>query len=163
MTTATAEVATDISFAAEWGERIPAALRRYYGFTGNEWALFFEFAVSTGGASRIDAFAVNLFQSNHFRRIAYEIKVSRSDFLREIKQKDKRRKALLYSNQFYFITPPGLLRAGEIPIETGLVEVRPDLSLHVVVAAPQRDSLPPNWNLFASLARLASRRNSHEQ
>jgi hypothetical protein len=46
-----------------------------------------------------------------------------ADFLCEIKQPLKRRIGLRYSNEFYFVTPAGLLKTSELPIECGLVEV----------------------------------------
>jgi hypothetical protein len=41
----------------------------------------------------------------------------------EIKQPLKRRIGMRYSNEFYFVTPAGLLNTSELPIECGLVEV----------------------------------------
>ncbi|PJZ51591.1 MmcB family DNA repair protein [Leptospira adleri] len=49
---------------------------------------------------------------------AYEIKVSRSDFL----QDEKWRSYLIYCNHFYFVTPPGLINPKELPEEAGLYE-----------------------------------------
>lgn len=140
---------------------IQLALRRRYGpfphTTMQEWALIFEFPVGTGFApQRIDAFAIRCW-GHDYERLAFEIKVSRGDFQREIKLKTKRKAALAYSNNFYFITPKGLIAPKEIPIECGLMEVSDDLLLQTVVGAPFRETLPPTWNLFATAARLASR------
>jgi hypothetical protein len=57
------------------------------------------------------------------KRVCYEVKTSRADFLCELKQPLKRRIGLRYSNEFYFVTPAGLLNTSELPIECGLVEV----------------------------------------
>ncbi len=143
-----------------------------------------EARVSTGSARRsIDVFAVHQFASKDFQRIAFEIKVSRGDFLRELREPLKRRDALMHSNQFYFVTPPELVDPEEVPPECGLIEYhREDPHLDTrkpydrlfdhfvdVVPAPYRDTLPPTWGLFVSVLRkerercfeLASRR--HEE
>jgi hypothetical protein len=54
-------------------------------------------------------------------RTAIEVKVSRSDFLRETEA--KRRPWQKIVNRFVYATPPGLLRPEEIPTECGLWEV----------------------------------------
>ena len=51
---------------------------------------------------------------------AYEIKVSRADFMRDTKEKQVF--ALQYSDQFYYATPKGLLHKNEIPEWAGLIE-----------------------------------------
>ncbi len=40
-----------------------------------------------------------------------------------MKQPLKRRIGLRYSNEFYFVTPAGLVNLSEIPVECGLVEI----------------------------------------
>lgn len=124
-----------------------------------EWAFFEELATETGGmgAQRIDAFAMHLWPSMGHRRIAYEVKISRSDFARERKKPAKRRLALLYSNLFYFATPRGLLKIEEVPAECGLIEFDAEWSPLTKVAAPWRESVRPSWGFMASLVRQADR------
>ncbi len=55
--------------------------------------------------SRMDAWAMHPYPSKQNCRVAYEVKVSRSDFLRDIKQPLKHRAALTFSNEFYFVAP----------------------------------------------------------
>jgi hypothetical protein len=159
-------------------DEVVEALRQRHGKAGVEWAFFAELRAGTGYRSmkqmketginpqqRFDAWAINLFPSKKFHRIAYEIKVSRSDFLHEIDNPKKRQQALLYSNEFYFVTPKGLVSKGEIPSEYGLIEVWENggeritnkyLS-RVVVRAPFRDVEPDTWMyLMASIARRAA-------
>jgi hypothetical protein len=57
------------------------------------------------------------------RRICYEIKISRADFKAEMKNPLKKKVGMRYSNEFYFVTPGGLLTVEEIPVECGLVEI----------------------------------------
>lgn len=117
--------------------------------------VFFELRIGTGrtqGAEqRIDAFALHPYPSLGHHRTAYEIKVSRSDFLRELKKPNKRRAALRFSNEFYFIAPPAIIHRSEVPLECGLIEVGTDGIGAVVVPAPCRDSMPPTWGFIASI------------
>lgn len=138
---------------------------------GDRWAFFEELRLGTGYGrgveQRIDAFACGLWSKN-WGSMAYEIKTTRADFQRELKDPLKRRMALRYSNVFWFVTPQGLVKPSEVPIETGLMEVhwavvstypqRTDgWKTDVVVAAPWRDIPPPTWSLFASVARRVAR------
>ena len=101
-----------------------------------EWALFFELRNGTGRKKKslrkkeppryIDAFAINLWPSKNHRRIAYEIKVSRADFLKELKTPEKRAWAIEISHQFYFVAPAGIIKLEEIPAGCGLLEVIDD-------------------------------------
>lgn len=142
------------------------ALRKRHGINGREWAFFEELRAGTGYRSRekkinpeqrFDAWVINLYPSKNHHTIAYEVKVSRSDFLNEIKNPSKRKTAMLYSNEFYFVTPKGLVKASEIPEGCGLIEVDDKLNTRVVVKAEVRPEAELNWNFFASVARRAAR------
>ncbi len=139
----------------------------------DRWIFLAELRPSTGYGARddrrIDAWAMHCWPSERFERIAYEVKVSRSDFLSELKQPRKRRVGLLHSNSFYFITPPGIARIEEIPPECGLIEVSREMSiergiasrkaggwyLNYRIVAPHRDTVPPSWAFLASVVRQA--------
>ena len=120
--------------------------------------LFFELATGTGYSlgdpNRIDAFHMEDMPSKGFRRTSYEIKISRSDFAREVRSPLKRRAAMRVSNQFYFVTPEGMLKPEEIPIECGLMELV-GRYLKVKVIAPFRDGQPSSWPFVAAIARRA--------
>lgn len=123
-------------------------------------AFFEELRIGTGygkdNEQRIDAFTINLYPSERLARTAFEVKVSRSDFKKELRQPTKRRVALMYSNRFYFVAPKGLIARDELPLEAGLIEYH-DGRCDTVVQAPWRDSYPPSWNFVASLARRIQR------
>jgi len=128
----------------------------------NQWAFFRELRVGTGYRNvkkglnpeqRLDAWAINLYPSKNFLRIAYEIKVSRGDFLREINNPQKREQALWLSNQFYFVAPVGLIKPEELPPETGLIEVVDEWQSKIKVAAPVREGGELSWQFLASIAR----------
>src|SRR6516162_1026072 len=77
-----------------------------------EWLFLRELRVGTGrqngGAQRLDAFALNTLPHMAMKRVCYEAKTSRADFLAEIKAPLKRRIGIRYSNEFYFVTPAAL-------------------------------------------------------
>jgi len=146
----------------------------------SEWIFLRELRVGTGfhgnAAQRLDGYALNCLPHTSMRRVCYEVKTSRADFLCENKQPLKRRIGLRYSNEFYFVTPAGLLNTSELPIECGLVEIggfAPDersivhaqsgSSVHfdpnhkiycrVAVPAPWRETPGPTWQFVAGMLR----------
>jgi hypothetical protein len=82
------------------------------------------------GAQRLDAFALNSLPHTAMKRVCYEVKTSRADFLTELKQPLKRRIGMRYSNEFYFVTPAGLINTAEIPAECGLIEAGYTVCVH---------------------------------
>ena len=126
-----------------------------------EWIFFRELRVGTGyrssAAQRLDAFALNCLPHSGMRRVCYELKTSRADFLCELKHPLKRRIGMRYSNEFYFVTPVGLLDCSEIPVECGLIEIERSFP-NVVVPAPWRDTPGPTWQFMAAMLRNQRRR-----
>lgn len=146
----------------------------------SEWIFLREQRVGTGfrssSAQRLDGFALNCLPHTSMKRVCYEVKTSRADFLCEIRQPLKRRIGLRYSNEFYFVTPAGLVNLSEIPVECGLVEIGiftdeernstlarsgmfihfdPDHSTYcrVTVPAPWRETPGPTWQFVAGMLR----------
>jgi hypothetical protein len=78
--------------------------------SASEWLFLRELRVGTrrqnGRGQRIDAFALNTLPHTAMKRVCYEVKTSRADFLSEIKRPLKRRIGMRYSNEFYFAHPP---------------------------------------------------------
>lgn len=134
---------------------IRQALRRRY--PAPRYATFSELACGTGssdGASTvIDLWVMSLWPSDALRRISIEIKVSRGDFTRELKKPNKRRRAVRYSNQFYFAAPRGLIKAEELPVEAGLLEIDGHGRARETVPAPHRETFPPTWEFMAVVMR----------
>lgn len=148
-----------------------AALRRMHGKNANEWAFFDELRVGTGYTSakdkrvgklnseqRLDAWAIHLWPSRGLLRRCFEVKVSRADFLVEMRQPEKRLSGLHLSNEFYFAAPAGLLKVHELPEECGLIEVTHDTATaRIVKSAPHRDVEDLPMSFVASLARRAAK------
>jgi len=63
----------------------------------------------------IDAFAIATWPSKHYWRVAYEIKVIRPDWLKELRMPDKSIQAQSLSNQFCFALGPGVYQEGDLP------------------------------------------------
>jgi len=122
-----------------------------------EWVFFDELRLGTGYGQtveqRIDAWAMNTWPSKGFLKIAFEVKVYRSDFLKELSDPYKRKPALSISNQFYFIGPKGIIGKYEIPDECGLMDMLPDGAIKITKSAPERKTNEPSWSFLASLAR----------
>lgn len=150
----------------------------------SEWIFLRELRVGTGlrstSAQRLDGFALNCLPHREMKRVCYEIKLSRADFLCEMRHPLKRRIGLRYSNEFYFVSPAGVLATGEIPLECGLIEVgvaqneeskhlirshqgffyiEPRSCIYCLVAipAPWRDTPGPTWQLLAAMLRNQAR------
>jgi len=131
--------------AKEKTEAILEALKQRH---RNEiWCL--ELAMSSG-ARRCDFWVLHPHASKGYRAVAYEVKVSRSDYKRETPQ--KQRDARLFSDEFYYVTPPGLLKPEEIPDWAGLIEISED-NWRYISRAPRRDKDAPSWDLVVSIMR----------
>lgn len=122
-------------------------------FAAPEWATMFEVAPRTGGGTRYaDAVAVNLWQSRGHAVHGFEIKVSRGDWLRELKDPSKAEEIQRYCDYWTIVAPKGVVADGELPPTWGLLEMRVD-RLMQVKAGPKLDAQPITRAFFASLMR----------
>lgn len=142
---------------------IVSALRSHHGPGGQvvpPWLFIANLRMGVGFASStnphadqsIDAWAMALWSSLKLEKVAYEVKVSRHDFFRELENPDKRQAALSVSNLFYFAVPASLVAVNEVPDEAGLVYVD-GRGCHFVKRAPRREGPAPSWSFIASVAR----------
>ena len=107
---------------------------------------------------RIDAWAMDTWASRE--AVAFEVKVSRSDWLRELKKPEKREAAMRRSERFYFAAPAGLVRPEEIPEGCGLVEVGD--RLRWTVRAPKRQRAEFDREFVAMILRRQYRFDREE-
>jgi len=91
--------------------------------------------LSWGSVSQADVVTIKP-SYNRFNLDIYEVKVSRSDFLQEIKKK-KYEASLPHCNRFYFAVLQGVCKAEEVPEGLGLI-VRGDNGWSTVKAAKKR-------------------------
>ena len=110
------------------------------------------------------------------KRVCYEVKTSRADYLCELKHPLKRRVGMRYSNEFYFVAPGGMLELNEVPAECGLIEAGtatvgewkqlikrqagffyfdPESGEYclVTIPAPWPDTPGPTWQFAAAMLR----------
>lgn len=73
-----------------------------------------------------DAVAVNLWPSRGLAIHIFEVKVSRSDWKRELTKPDKAEDACRIADRFSIVAPAGCVKDGELPPEWGLIEVTGD-------------------------------------
>lgn len=83
-----------------------------------EWACAIECQL---GDKRADGLAVRM-GFNPGWTVGYEVKLTRADFLREIKHPDKRNELFKATHEAYFIAPHGVLDVSELPEGWGWLE-----------------------------------------
>lgn len=143
---------------------ILARLKKRYGQP--QWLGFDELVVSTSytrGLQRIDYWTMNTYPSKGYHRIAFEIKISRGDFTRELRTPWKRRPALLLANEFYFVAPSGIVPPAKLPIDAGLIELKDNGGMRVTSPAPWIDTEPPSWGFVAALIRRVTNLEAAEE
>ena len=107
---------------------------------------------------RIDLWCLDCSPTRGNIAVAYEVKMTRQDFRNDVKSPAKQRGARLYSNEFYYATPKGLIDPQEVPEWAGLMEVEiatsePLVNTSIRVAAPFREKMRPSWPFVMSLLR----------
>jgi polyhydroxyalkanoate synthesis regulator phasin len=135
---------------------VNAALRAR--FCAPEWALFFEVGDATGAQHRrwADAVAMNLYPSRGLEIQGFEVKVSRSDWTKELKTPEKSAPVQQYCDRWWIVTPAGIVKDGELPPTWGHYEVSEGGKIRQVVAAPKLESIPVSRAFVASMMRRAS-------
>lgn len=93
--------------------------------SGEEWATFTELADGTGSMKgrTIDFYALNLWPSKAYLSAAYEVKISRSDFRRELDNPGKRAPWEKRASECWFAAPVGIVPLEEVPEGWGLLEL----------------------------------------
>ncbi len=133
---------------------IRALLKQY--LSANEWCLAFEVTVrATTGERRADAVAMNLWPSRGNVLCGYEFKVSRSDWRSELKNPAKAEPVAQYCDHWFMVTPPNIIKPGELPETWGHLVVV-DNGLVVAKAAPKKPAIPVDRPFMAALFRRLS-------
>lgn len=118
-----------------------------------------KFIINPGGIRRIDVFALALWPSKNFQRVAYEIKVFRSDWLNEIENPMKRAQAWYLSNEFWFVVPEDIVKPGDWRRDMmgcGLLAIGDDGAIEIIHKARNRKyCFPMPIGFVASLMRCA--------
>lgn len=125
-------------------------------FAQPAYAIFWEVGEGTGaaGGRYADAVAMSLWPSRGCELAGFEIKVSRSDWLGELKKPEKSAPIQRFMDRWWVITPPGIVHPGELPPTWGLYEVKGS-GIHCVTQAPKLAAEPPAPPFLAALLRRA--------
>lgn len=125
---------------------------------GMEWAFIEEVPNATGGrASRsADALALNMWPSRGLELHGFEVKVSRGDWLRELKDPGKADEIFGYCDRWWVVAgDKDLVKDGELPPTWGLLVPRGD-GLAIKVQAPPLQAKPLDRLFIASMVRRAT-------
>ncbi len=121
-----------------------------------EWLFIPELRLGSGYGNfrekRIDAWTLNCFPSKNFIKLAFEIKVSRQDFLREIANPDKSKAYMRVCNEFYFATIEGVAKEEEIPDRCGWFLIS-ETGASLKKKAEWHECPPIDWAFVASVFR----------
>lgn len=133
-----------------------AALRKR--FEPEAFALMFEVANATGARhSRwADAVTVGLWPSRGLSIGGYELKASRTDWLKELKEPAKADAIGSYCHHWWLVvTDPKIVRDGELPITWGMLALTAKETLRVVKPAPLLKPQAISHEFLAALMRSA--------
>ena len=94
-------------------------------YAAPEWVFALEVRDATGfaGSRSADAIAMNCFPSRGLEIHGFEIKISRGDFLREMKDATKAEAVAQHCDRWWLVTPAGLVKPAELPAPWGLLEL----------------------------------------
>ena len=126
-------------------------------YAAPEWAFLAQVKNRTGygGKERyLDGIAMGLYPSRGMELFGFEIKVSRSDWIHELKQPDKAEHTVCYCDRFWVVTPKDLIRPGELPPTWGWLSVdAANEKIKVEVQAPTLSPKPLDRTFIASILR----------
>jgi hypothetical protein len=89
--------------------------------------------------------------------VAYEFKVTREDFLKELSDPNKRREATEIASQFSFCAPAGIIKIDELPTGAGLVEVFHNGNYNITREGAGLQRPPPDWRLVVRMLRSVAK------
>jgi hypothetical protein len=112
-----------------------------------------------------DFIAMDTWESGKFEMQGVEVKVTRSDWLRELKDPHKSAPFMAWTSRWWVATPSaGIARPEELPEGWGLLVARPyggQVQLRAVVQAPRRIVPPIPPESLASLLRAVQKTAAH--
>lgn len=122
-----------------------------------QWVFLTQVRSSTGSANRTaDAMAFNMYGSTGYEILGFEIKVSRSDFLSELKDMSKSNEIMSYCDKWYMVvSDASIVKEGELPKNWGLLVLKDGKLLQKVRPTPQKPELMP-LHFTASILRRSA-------
>jgi hypothetical protein len=132
-----------------------------------DYAFLPEFRGGTGWGreSRADAIAMDLWPSKGLELIGFELKTSRADWQRELKQPDKADPIKQFCDRWYLVVDDWnivkhhFVEKSEVPNDWGFIRLDDSIylpKLKTIKEAPQLNPIPIDRLFLASLMRRAS-------
>jgi hypothetical protein len=139
MTDLLTQVEKPKSAAITTGEIMVAMRERY---CAPEFA-FFEEVGDSGSSSRVyaDGVAMNMWASRGYALTGFEVKASRSDWLRELKQPEKAEPIITKCDFWYLVAPDDVYKPDEVPVSWGIISFK-DGQLREKRKAPKLEPKP---------------------
>lgn len=141
-----------------WSESsVYAALQRK--FDAPAWVMLPQVRSATGFVRRprtADAIAASVWPSRGLYFVGFEIKVSRSDWTRELKDVEKSCDIQQYCRHWYIAAPAGIVPVDELPPTWGLIECLDDKKVVTAKQAPVLEAADPDIDFVCSVLRTAS-------
>lgn len=111
-------------------------------------------ATGHGDVRTADALVMSLWPSRGLHLHGFEIKVSRGDWLRELKDPAKAEEIVRFCDFWWIVADRGIVEKSELPPTWGLLEASGrGGSLKVIVDAPKLEANMPDRSFLASLCR----------
>lgn len=134
-------------------------------FSGEGYALLRQVANGTGmqATRTADAIAVQLWPSRGITFHGIEVKVSRGDFWREVKNPEKAEEIAQYCHQWSIAAPKGVVPIEEVPAGWGLFEVHDNGKVRTRRTALLREPEPPSHLFVAAICRNLARVDDKEK
>lgn len=110
-----------------------------------------------------DYMAISTLEGNQV--CGYEVKASRADFRKDIKDPEKQKALRCFANLFYYVAPEGVIKKEELPPWAGLLEMAQyngKYCLYQIVGAPLQANFPPTWSFVAECIRNKTEQNTRE-
>lgn len=120
------------------------------------YQVFFEVGNDTGTrvSRHADAVAIGIWPSTGHQLHGYEIKISRGDFLNEMKNPQKAWPVMRFCHRWSLLTPPGLVKVDELPPNWGL-QTYDGKTMRTVKQAPMLTPETMSPGFVAALVRRA--------
>jgi hypothetical protein len=126
-----------------------------------EYEIFFEVSSSTGNGNNTryaDAVAFNTFSSRGYKITGFEIKVNRSDLLKELKSPEKAEEIFKYCDEWYLVVANNILKeTDEVPDNWGIMEINEKSKIKVLKKSKKNPNVILDRKFVASLLREKNR------
>ncbi len=121
-----------------------------------EWFTLREVPPDKGHLRHLDLVAWNTFASRGLTVEGVEVKVSRADWLRELKDAAKAEETFAMVERFFVAAPPDVVKAEELPPDWGLLEIRGERVFKIRIPKQRERSTYSKSEVVGILRRVQS-------